>query len=221
MQGPSSARRGDQEMTTTALAVRRGSAISSGAEAVEAVRRTVNQTFSEVPQELDSVFRAALDQVSDQQYNVSALLTALLEAEGGSSDSVTETAVAAAVSEAQRAGLRACRAYADLEFQLAVERETEILRVPVNVAELTREKQGIDKRFAEAAALHEKNDIAALDRLISAATDYKEWCSKAQATVSGTRALAASDRLKTRLTAFGIFVAIAIGVVNYIKLWFQ
>lgn len=197
--------------------------VTSAAEKVESVRKTVNQTSSEVPNELQSAFQAALDLIADQQFNVSKALTQVLFERGSSADTLSnaDAALAAAVAEAQRAGLRACRGYADLEYQLAADIEKEVLKVPANVSDLEREKQGLDRRFSDATALHENNDIRALDPLVSLAADYKEWRNKASATIRGTAALASSDKRRNILQILAIAIALALGIVNLLVQFYK
>ena len=195
--------------------------IRTCAEDIESVRRTVNQTSSGLPPELESAFQAALDQIADRQYEVSKALSLILQ-EGSVITPEQESALNAAVAGARQSGLRACRGYADLELRLAEEVEKNLLTAPINAAELEREKQGLDKRFAMIALDHENNKIQALDPLVAIAADYKDWQISARATIRGNEKLVANEnrrmKLQTagmKLQTVGILVAIALGLLNF------
>lgn len=189
--------------------------VQTAAEDVEAVRKIVNQLSSEVPQELLSAFQASIDQLADQQYNVSKILSLFIQ-EGPNTLAVVESSLTAAVVEARRTGLRACRGYADLESKLSADIEGELLTVPVNVSELEREKLHLDKKFSVATALHEDNRIEALDQLVSIANSYKEWRTKSRATIAGTHVIKQNEDKKLKLQTIAIWVAIGLGVANTI-----
>lgn len=197
-----------------AMAIERNSVIKTGAASVEEMRRILNQTSSEVPDELDSLFRAAIDQVSDQQYNVSIALTGLAE-DGDAAQA--EATIKNAIAEAQRSALRACREYADLEGKLAKQVEIELGKIPANVTDHYVGKQTLDRRLVESASLHERNDLRALEPLVAVATDYRDWRAKVNATSVGTRGITANERRRVWLQAIAIAIAILLGIFNLIK----
>jgi hypothetical protein len=193
--------------------VKRSLKIMKGGQQIETLRRALNAAYSEVPEEIDEVFSAALDQIADQQVAVTDALTLLIDTEAVPE---TEQKITAATADAERAALRAARAYADIEYVEANGVYADLARIPTNITDLVGKKQDLTKEFTRAVQLHEKNDIAALDPLLAVANGYKRWCGDARALIAGSRALMASDRLRIRLQYVAIFVALLLGIFNMI-----
>jgi hypothetical protein len=193
--------------------VRRSLKIMKGGQQIETLRRALNAAYSEVPEKVDEVFSAVLDQIADQQVAVTDALTLLMDTEALAE---TEQKIVAATSDAERAALRAARAFADAESDEANTVYAELSRMPANITDLVGRKQDLTKDFAHAAQLHERNDIAALDLLLAVATGYKRWCGDARTAIAGSHAIARSERIRNRLQIIGIVAALLLGIINII-----
>src|SRR5258706_1631171 len=193
--------------------VKRSLKIIKGGQQIETLRRALNAAYSEVPNEILEVFSAALDQIADQQVAVTDALTLLIDT---GTVAETEQKITTATADAERAALRAARAYADVESAEANLVYADLAQIPANITDLVGKKQDLTKEFARAVELHEKNDISALEPLFTVATGYKRWCGEARVAIAGSRALMKSDRLRIRLQYIAIFVALALGIINII-----
>lgn len=195
------------------LNVKRSLKIMKGGQQVESLRRALNASYSEVPPELSEVFSAALDQIADQQVAVTDALTLLIDKEAVVE---TEQAITSAVADAERAALRAARAYADNQATEAAMIYTELANIPANITDLVGKRQELGRDFSTAVQLHERNDIGALEQLLTVAGGYKRWCSDARTAIAGSKTLAASDKLRIRLQYMAILVALLLGIINIV-----
>lgn len=181
---------------------------------IEDLRRILNQASSIVPDQLEAAFSAALDQVADQQYNACLSLASVLEKTCTEDEAKKRLRVA--IEEAERTALRACRGYADDQAEAAKPLVARLHRLPTNTAELLITKQNLDKLFSSAIELHERNDIEALDRLVSVASEYKSWTEKVAATELGTMQIAKSDHIRKKLQIIAIVAAVLLGLANLV-----
>lgn len=187
--------------------------VTAGADDVEKIRRALNGSYSEAPADLGEVFRAALDQVADQQVRVAEALTRLLTT---GELAQAETDISTAVMEAQRTAMRAARAFADYEFECAKPIYGVLTHIPTNTVELVTKKRSLDDEFARAVKLHEEDNAAALELLLGVSARYNDWCSEGQLLIAGSEGIVASDRRRTRLQYAAILIALVLGILNLI-----
>jgi FtsZ-binding cell division protein ZapB len=193
--------------------IKRSTTIMTSAGRVEEMRQALNGAYSVVPLQLAEVFGAALDQVADQQVKVTAALIRLIEVEDLRE---AENSIKQAATEAQRAALRAARAYADHQADEARRVRAEVGRIPADATDLLRTKQAADSCLERAVQLHEKDNSDALQALFSVASQYEAWCSEAQLHILGSEAIVASDRRKVCLQVLAIGAALLLGIVNIV-----
>jgi Asp-tRNA(Asn)/Glu-tRNA(Gln) amidotransferase A subunit family amidase len=187
--------------------------IMTGSAAVESMRQILNEAFSAAPPapEIAELFRAALDQIADQQVKVAEAFLRFVE-KGNLSEA--ESAIEAAVNGAQSAALRAARGYADHESDEAERVFDDLTHTPVETGELVKKKGLLDENFRVACGLHEKNKITGLEPLLSVASEFRTWSSSARFKITGARGII-EEKVKTAHRQwFGIAMAILLGLLG-------
>jgi len=170
--------------------------ILKAGESIESFRRSVNEAYSQAPEDIKFNFPDALDQLADHQFALTGCWKNLLFDD----DAVTaELAASRTVEEAQRVTLQAWRAFVETRQQDGEQIATEVRKLQTDVTDLIEEKDRIDQNFRKALESHERNLPVALDQLRQSEADYKQYISKATAKIAGTRVVHKRERMRQRL----------------------
>lgn len=187
-----------------------------GAAKISQLRGHLNSAYSTAPPEVAEVFDAALDQVVDQHIKVTDVLLQLFS----SGDiHAAEGATRNAVREAERAALRAARSYADNQYAAAQRDSAKLTSIPRDNASLIADKRPLDEDFLIATKLHETDDIAAFEKLLNIARQYRDWSTKVDVAVAGSQGLIRTEKRRLRLQLVTIVISVLALLLSIINAW--
>lgn len=179
------------------------------AELIESYRGYVNDAFSRAPDASNIDFSSNLDQLADQQFKLVQALRKLLLAEDSSS---SEADASRTAEEALRITLIVWRNFVELRQREAETHRETLNKIQAEITDLVELKEQCDAMFREAVALHEQNQVAALDRLRDCEQKYSHYINRATAKITGTRAITRRERIRQGM----VYVSLLIGILAFI-----